>query len=278
LYYQYIWRTYRTPETITSDRGPQFISSFASELGLVLGFRFKLSTASHPQTDGNTEILNQVIQQRLRPFVNHYQDNWSELLPCMDFAQATLPHESTGLSPFEIENRYKAHTHFDWEARTKEFKSPQERLNRKEAQRVMTRAHAAWEFAKRSLQNAQLSQAKQANRKRREPDFDIGDKVYLLKDKSWKMDRPFTKLDQPRSGPWEVLAKEGHSYRLKLPPQFKMHPVFHTDRLRKASNDPLPGQAFEEDPGQEVDGELEWEVDQILASRIAHSKLQYRAK
>jgi hypothetical protein len=68
------------------------------ELCKLTGAKQKLSTAYHPQTDGNTEVLNQYIDQRLRPFVNHFQDNWSDLLPAMDFAQAILPHESTGLA------------------------------------------------------------------------------------------------------------------------------------------------------------------------------------
>jgi hypothetical protein len=98
LYYEHPWRIYGAPETITSDRGPQFISAFMDELCKLTGVKQKLSTAYHPQTDGNTEILNQYIDQRLRPFINHFQDNWSDLLPAMDFAQAILPHDSTGLA------------------------------------------------------------------------------------------------------------------------------------------------------------------------------------
>jgi len=64
--------------------------------------RSTLQLIYHPQTDGNTEILNQYIDQRLRPFVNHFQDNWSDLLPAMEFAQAILPHESTGLTTYEL--------------------------------------------------------------------------------------------------------------------------------------------------------------------------------
>ena len=115
LYYEHPWRIYGTPETITSDRGPQFISTFMNELCKLTGVKQKLSTAYHPQTDGNTEILNQYIDQRLRPFINHFQDNWSDLLPAMDFAQAILPHESTGLAPYELELSYKPRLHFDWE-------------------------------------------------------------------------------------------------------------------------------------------------------------------
>jgi transposase InsO family protein len=103
LFIMYIWRTHGPPDTIVSDRGPQFISAFWTEFCRILGTKLKLSTADHPQTDGQTEVMNQYIDQRLRPFVSYYQDNWAELLPIIDYAQATLPHESTGLSPFQVE-------------------------------------------------------------------------------------------------------------------------------------------------------------------------------
>ena len=60
----------------------------------MLGIKLKLSTAFHPETDGQTEIMNQYLARRLRPFVNYYQDNWSELLPLVDYAQLTLRHEN----------------------------------------------------------------------------------------------------------------------------------------------------------------------------------------
>jgi transposase InsO family protein len=134
LFITYIWRTHGPPDTIVSDRGPQFISEFWNELCRILGIKLKLSTANHAPTDGQTEIMNQYIDQRLRPFVNYYQDNWSELLPMIDYAQATLPHESTGLSPFQIEFGYEPRTSFDWN-RPKEPATPRERLNRDEALR-----------------------------------------------------------------------------------------------------------------------------------------------
>jgi hypothetical protein len=113
LFIHHVWRTHGPPDTIVSDRGPQFISAFWAEFCRILGIKLKLSTAFHPQTDGQTEIMNQYIDQRLRPFVNHFQDNWSELLPMIDYAQATLPHESTGLAPFQIEFGYEPYTSFD---------------------------------------------------------------------------------------------------------------------------------------------------------------------
>ena len=72
------------------------------ELCKLIGVKLKLSTAEHPQTDGNTEIYNQYLNQRLRPVVSHYQDDWSELLPSMDYAQMNVHHESLGMEPVRL--------------------------------------------------------------------------------------------------------------------------------------------------------------------------------
>ena len=75
LFIYHIWRYFGPPDSIVSDRGPQFISAFWTEFCRLLGTKLKLSTAHHPQTDGQTEIMNQYLEQRLRPFVSYYQDN-----------------------------------------------------------------------------------------------------------------------------------------------------------------------------------------------------------
>ena len=277
LYYEYPWRIYGAPETITSDRGPQFISAFTDELCKLTGVKQKLSTAYHPQTDGNTEILNQYIDQRLRPFINHFQDNWSDLLPAMDFAQAILPHDSTGLAPYELEFGYKPRLHFDWEHRTKKSPTPREQLTREEAQQFAKRAYDAVEFARKHLEKAQQRQSQQANKHRREPDFGVGDFVYISR-KGWSTDRPSTKLDHQRAGPFKILEMRGHSYVLDLPEHMKMGNVFSADRLRKAAMNPLPGQVEPPPPPTEINGEPEYAVTHIIASRIRNRVLQYKAE
>ena len=274
LYYQHIWRIYGTPETATSDRGPQFISAFTDELCKLTGVKQKLSTAYHPQTDGGTEVLNQYIDQRLRPFVNHHQDDWDDLLPAMDFAQAILPHESTGLSPFELEFGYKPRLHFDWQERTRQSPTPREQLSREEAQAFAQRAHGAVQWARENLFKAQKRQSEQANRHRREPDFGVGDWVYVSR-KGWTTDRPSVKLDRQNAGPYQIIAMKGHSYELQLPNHMKMSNVFHADRLRKAKA-PVPGQEQKPEAPVEINGQPEWEVAQVLASRIQYRRLQYK--
>lgn len=277
LYFIHIWRIYGAPETITSDRGPQFISVFTQELCKLTGVKQKLSTADHPQTDGNSEVLMQYIDQRLRPFVNHFQDNWSELLPAIDFVQATLEHDSIGISPFELELGYLPRRHFDWEERTKKSSTVREQTTREEAQQFAARTHAAVEWARKNLANAQAKQTRQANKHRREPDFKVGDEVFV-RQKNWTSKRPSRKLDWQSRGPFPIVGMEGHSYRLQLPEHMKMNPVFHADRLRKASSNPMPGQQAVPEEPEEINGEPEWSVEEVLNSRVNRNTLQYQVR
>lgn len=274
-YYESVWRYYGTPDTATSDRGSQFVSDFTNELCKLTRVKQNIATTGHAQTDGQSEILNKIYDQRLRPFVSHFQDDWDELLPAMDLAHAILPHETTGISPYELELGQKPRLPFNWEERTKKFNSPQEKLSRTAAQAFAKRNYKVIEWARNNILKNQKIQERKANRHRREPDFGPGDMVYVSR-QGWLTDRPSVKLDRRNAGPYKIEKMKGHSYELKLPDYMKMHNVFHADRLRKAK-EPVPGQVLTAEPEHEVDGEPEWLVDKILASRIYQGKLQYKA-
>jgi hypothetical protein len=78
LFLTYIVCQVGIPETIVSDRGPQFVSDFWSEFCKCISIKLKLLTANYPQTDSQTEIVNQYFDQRLHPYMNYYQDNWDK--------------------------------------------------------------------------------------------------------------------------------------------------------------------------------------------------------
>ncbi|OQD80121.1 hypothetical protein PENANT_c039G02886, partial [Penicillium antarcticum] len=122
------------------------------------------------------------------------------------------------------------------------------------------------------------NQKKQANKHRREVDFIVGDQV-LVTTKNWQIRRPSRKLADLASGPYEIMEKVGHAYRLKLPDNIKVHPIFNPNKLRLASKTPpLTGQILDPPSPEIIEESQEWEVEEILASRIYYGKLQYRVK
>jgi len=85
LFLHQVWKLHGLPKCVVSDRGPQFVARFTRELYQLLGIKLASSIAWHPQTDGQTERVNQELDQYLRLFVNERQDNWYNLLPMAEF-------------------------------------------------------------------------------------------------------------------------------------------------------------------------------------------------
>ena len=95
LFLDNVWRRTGLPDYVISDRGPQFASQVMTETWKHLNVIPKLSTAYHPQTDGETERVNQELEQYLRVFCNFQQDNWADLIPLAEFAHNARAHSAT---------------------------------------------------------------------------------------------------------------------------------------------------------------------------------------
>jgi transposase InsO family protein len=276
LFVQWVYRFGHTPETIISDRGPQFVSRFWSEFCRILGIKVKLSTAYHKETDGQTEIMNKYIDQRLRPFVTFYQDNWSGLLPLIDRAQISLPHSAIGMSPYRILYGSEPRQSWDWQT-TSNHHTITDKVNYKDALALATRMHDAWKVAKTNMEKAQNRMRSVINRHRRQVDWSVGDMVYL-DTQNLSSARPSRKLSDKWTGPFKVIEQVGNSYRLELPSGSRIHDVFAPNLLCKDPQDPLPGQEPPKPPGTPINGVEEWEVEEILASKLTRSTLKYRVK
>ena len=100
LFQDNIWKLHGLPESIVSDRGPQFAAELTREINRMLGIKTKLSTAFHPQTDGQTERMNQELEQYLRFFIKHRQKDWPEWLAVAEFTVNNKVHIATKVSPF----------------------------------------------------------------------------------------------------------------------------------------------------------------------------------
>ena len=100
LFRDNVWRLHSLPESVVSDRGPQFSAELTKELNRMLGIQTKLLTAFHPQTDRQTECMNQELEQYLQFFVDHRQKDWPEWLASAEFAVNNKIHSMTKVSPF----------------------------------------------------------------------------------------------------------------------------------------------------------------------------------
>jgi len=102
LFRDNVWKLHGLPESVVSDRGPQFAVELTKELNRMLGIETRLSTAFYPQTDGQMEQMNQKLEQYLRFFVDHRQKDWPEWLASAEFAVNNKSHLATKVSPFMV--------------------------------------------------------------------------------------------------------------------------------------------------------------------------------
>ncbi|EKD17763.1 polymerase [Drepanopeziza brunnea f. sp. 'multigermtubi' MB_m1] len=154
-------RYFGMPDSIVSDRSPQFVSAFWREFCKIFGTKVKLTTAYNPNVDKQTEVMN------------HH------LVPLIDVAQLTLPHESLkGITPFQVANSYESRSSFDL-VNPEPPSSATERLNRAEAVHVATRAHDAIAFAQSSIAVQQEKMKRLADLRRRPVDWTVEDEVWI---------------------------------------------------------------------------------------------------
>lgn len=256
----HIFRLHGLPEDIISDRGSLFMSRFWKKTCEKLGINMKYSTSFHPQTDGQTERVNQTLEQYLRCFVNHNQDNWVKLLPLAEFAYNNSINASTGKSPFLA--NYGFHPRADL-------------LNVKQQDFTIEYIVDGIEDIKSTLAEAQKKYKEYADAKRIDMEFNVGDQVWLLT-KNIRTTRPSKKLDYRRLGPFKIIQKVGNvAYKLELPPSMKIHNVFHVSLLEPTIKNKFQGRIQEPPPPVEVEGDEEFEVEEILDSRLFRRHGQY---
>jgi transposase InsO family protein len=113
LYLQHVWKLHGLPRSMVSDRGPQFVAEFMRELYRLLGIKVSASTAYHPQSDGQTERVNQELEQYIRVFVNERQNDWDTLLPLPEFTYNNHTHSATQHTPFFVDTGRHPHMGFE---------------------------------------------------------------------------------------------------------------------------------------------------------------------
>jgi hypothetical protein len=262
VFLKYVVADHGVPEEIVSDRGTTFTSKFWTSLTEQLKIKRKLSTAYHPQTDGQTERTNQTLEQYLRGYINYPQDDWVTLLPLAQICYNSASTGTTGVSPFFA--NYGMEPTFRYEPGGT---NPAATVKAEQLQIIH-------EQLKMDLQFVQARMTAYANKTRMKgPSLKEGDKVYLLR-RNIKTNRPNDKLDYRKIGPFKIknTTKNPTVFELSLPKKMNIHPRFHISMLELAHPD------TPEEESIEVQPEEEYEVEEIRDHRGQKGHEEYLVK
>ena len=279
IFHRAVFRHFGMPSSLISDRDPKFTSEFWQSFFRRLGTKFNMSTAHHPQTDGQTERANQTLEDILRAYVSPYHDDWDDHLTTAEFAYNDSVNATTGYTPFYL--NYGRHPVTPLTMVTTPFSDSGSEPVRAYAARLREER----QLANEAIKKAQERQAKYANLHRRDFGFQVGDKAWLsaahlrlpLAHNSKK------KLTPRFHGPYEIIEVISPvAYKLKLPPSFKIHPVIHISQL-KANADgtldfPLRPEYSPPPPPIVVDNDEYFHVEAFRDHRRLQGKLQFRVK
>jgi hypothetical protein len=271
LFLENVVRLHGMPERIISDRDPRFTAHFWQAFWKGLGTTLSMSTAYHPQTDGQTENANRTLEMMLRAVVNFEQDDWEDHLPAAELATNNATNATTGLSPFYIYYGREARLPLDLA-----IAPLTAARNNPSAADALARWRSAMVRAQETTKTAQARQKKYADEHRREVSYVIGDRV-LLSTANLKLvgeSKRARKFTERFIGPYRIKRViNRNAYELELPPSLKIHPTINVSHLKQyidgsAAFPSRPADITRPEPvAGPNDGSPEWEVERILDHR-----------
>ncbi|SJK99624.1 uncharacterized protein ARMOST_02932 [Armillaria ostoyae] len=208
------------------------------------------STAFHPQTDGQTERVNQEIEKYLWIFINHQQNDWMDWLPLVEFAHNNRIHSATGRTSFMV-------------------MYGQNMKALPDATNFVAQMHTIHKEMQEALERAAERMKMQYNKgKQPSNEYPIGSKVWLDAT-NLHLSRPKKKLDDKRVGLFKILKRTGTSaYKLKLLPHWKIHPHFNEKLLTPYIPPAFPNQEQPPTPSPDlIDDEEQYEIEEVLDSK-----------
>ncbi|KAL5729236.1 hypothetical protein ACHQM5_002212 [Ranunculus cassubicifolius] len=256
-----VFKLHGRPLSIVSDRGALFLSNFWKTLFELVGTKLLHSTAYHPQTDGQTERVNQCLENYLRCMTSMQPRHWARWLSLAEWWYNSAYHSSLKHSPFEVLYGYPPSAHA----------FPQQPLTgHQEVDTFLQDRQNAFRIIKDNLLAAQNRMKVYADKKRSERQFQVGEWVYLrlqpYRQNTLALRRNL-KLAPRYFGPYLILDKIGQmAYKLQLPADSTIHPVLHVSQLKKyISPKCIPSQTL---PLMTLAGEPALTPHQIINSKL----------
>ena len=261
------------PQSIVSDRDVKFTSSFWRELHRLLGITLSMSSAYHPQTDGQTERMNRVLEDMLRHFVNRHHDDWDQFLAPAEFAINNAENSSIQNTPFMLNYGRHPWLPVNMIEHLRDTKLWHKHEKVPAANIFIDRITKAITLAKQAMHQARDKQAKYASGKAKEHPFQPGQRV-LLSSKNIRIRSEGTAKLQPKwLGPFKLLRMVGtQAAELELPSTMRIHDVFHASLLKPYVLS--PGESTNP-PVVYVDGDQEFDVEFIRAHRGSKRSQEY---
>ena len=219
------------PTSIISDRDARFTSAFWKELWTACGTKLSLSTAYHPQSDGQSERQNRTLEEMLRAYVNDRGSDWDRRLVHCEIAYNSARHSSTGFTPIRLHSGVDGRSPLNIAAPLM-----RERGVATGASDFLDSMAQDARVATECLAKAQKRMKRFADRHRRAVEFAVGDRAYMSGADLKLRGQGSQKLRPRYEGPFPVTAvdNDGLDVTLELPPGVRIHPHFHVDRLRRA--------------------------------------------
>ena len=275
LYLHEVYRHHVLPRVLISDRDVRFTSLFWTSLLNRLGVKLNLSTAYHPQTDGQSERTIGTLEDMIRPYVCYLQTDWDKYLDQLEFAYNNSEHTSTGQTPFMVTYGQHPTTLDDVLTRP-----PPDELAPPAVQDLLDATERARTLARIAIDEMNRRMSAQVNPHRRDIEFQVGDSV-LLSTHNLRLPVGTTRVKKFASrwiGPFTILARiaDGRAYRLDLPSHMHLHPTFHVSLLKPYIHD-ANASRLRPEPQSDLfaDGHEEWEVSAVLDHRWRSSNLHY---
>ena len=255
---RHVFRIHGFPRDIVSDRGPQFISRFWKEFCHLLGATVSLSSGYHPQSNGQSERINQELETCLRCLVSQNQASWSKHLMWVEYAHNTLPTSATGLTPFQCVHGYQPPL----------FPANEAEVTVPSAHAMVRRFRRIWAGARRALLRSASQMKEVVDRRRRPaPPYRPGQRVWLAT-KNLPLHVMSRKLAPRFVGPFPISKMINPvSVQLRLPRLLKVHPTFHVGKIKPVRESSLVTASKPPPPPQMVEGGPVYAVKRLLAVR-----------